>query len=381
MHKSSITKTINLSLVSYTHNDNGLLSESLKQIANWSVKPKEIILVDDSSTTPFNPPAISGLPALILLRTPQKLGYTGAKALGLNRASCRFILSLDADIRLIPQWLKICLQKINQPKIGMISGPIIPKCGEHLFARYMELTYSLNLGVNGRVKFIPGAAWLMRREVWQNVGGYEGYACAAGEDDFLCKNLIAQGYSLWVENAALAYEVRPMSRLAMVRRAWKWHGIAIKRALLEGRSIVEAVNVLVYSVRLRAEKSSTANPLFLYYDLLYLTYGLADLLLGIPQAASLWASFQTWLAPYPHLNKALVSDILAFGYPEMEKNLLPAFAPGHSPASQTKQFSQTNAKEIQDNGLDIAKALAFAFDETILNTLNSNMDEILVDIS
>ena len=404
MQKSSVTKTINLSLVSYTHNDNALLSASLEQIASWSLKPKEIILVDDASATPFVPPTIAGLPPVTLLRTPKNLGYCGAKALGLNHAKGRFILSLDADIRLCPNWLEICLQRINNsetgpqahsikgpsigpnigpnigpaidpaigpsigPSIGMISGPIIPKCGNHLFARYMELTYSLNLGIKGPVKFIPGASWLMPRKVWEDVGGYEGYAHSAGEDDFLCKNLLKKGYTLWVEDEALAYEVRPMRRLDMVRRAWKWHGIAIKRAILEGRSIVEAINVLLYSVKLRTEKSAKADPRFLYYDLLYLTYGLNDLLLGIPQAANLWASFQTWLTPYPMLASGLVKDLMDLGYPDAEKNLMP-----------NHKIKINNAKNYA--GLDIAKALAFAFDETILNTLNNSMNEITVDIS
>ena len=379
MQKSSITKTINLSLVSYTHNDNALLTASLEQIANWSLKPKEIILVDDASTTPFTVPNIASLPPITLLRTEQKQGYRGAKALGLNRASGRFILSLDADIRLSSNWLEICLQKINEPEIGMISGPIIPKCGNHLFARYMELTYSLNFGIKGRVKFIPGASWLMRREVWEDVGGYEGYAYSAGEDDFLCKNLIEKGYTLWVEDQALAYEVRPMRRLDMVRRAWKWHGFAIKTALLEGSCLPEALNVLVYSVSLRAEKSLKADPRFLYYDLLYLTYALNDLLTGIPQASNLWASFQTWLAPYPKLAAGLVNDLHELGYPDAEKNLLPKNKPEiNIPKSDV---SKDAAKGVDNNtGFDIAKTLAFGFDETILNTLNINMDEIVVDI-
>ncbi len=379
MQKSSITKTINLSLVSYTHNDNALLTASLEQIANWSLKPKEIILVDDASTTPFTLPNIASLPPITLLRTEQKQGYRGAKALGLNRASGRFILSLDADIRLSSNWLEICLQKINEPEIGMISGPIIPKCGNHLFARYMELTYSLNFGIKGQVKFIPGASWLMRREVWEDVGGYEGYAYSAGEDDFLCKNLIEKGYTLWVEDQALAYEVRPMRRLDMVRRAWKWHGFAIKTALLEGSCLPEALNVLVYSVSLRAEKSLKADPRFLYYDLLYLTYALNDLLTGIPQASNLWASFQTWLAPYPKLAAGLVNDLHELGYPDAEKNLLPKNKPEiNIPKSDV---SKDAAKGVDNNtGFDIAKTLAFGFDETILNTLNINMDEIVVDI-
>ena len=367
MQKSSIIKTINLSLVSYTHNDNALLTASLEQIANWSLKPKEIILVDDASTTPFIPPSIPTLPPITLLRAEQKLGYCGAKALGLNRASGRFILSLDADIRLCPNWLEICLKKINDPQIGMISGPIIPKCGEHLFAHYMELTYSLNIGIKGQVKFIPGASWLMRREVWEDVGGYEGYACSAGEDDFLCKNLIEKGYILWVEDEALAYEVRPMRRLDMVKRAWKWHGFAIKCALLDGSCLTEALNVLVYSVSLRAEKSLKADPRFLYYDLLYLTYALNDLLIGVPQASNLWASFQTWLAPYPQLAKALVNDLQELGYLDAEKNLLPKNKPEIDMLKNSSDF-------------DIAKTLAFAFDETILDTLNTNMDEITIDI-
>lgn len=360
-NKSAVLKTASISLISYSHNDNNLLVDSLRQICSWSILPKEIILVDDASDTPFVLPELVSPIPIKILRSPVNLGYTKAKAMGLNAANCKFILSLDADTRLTPNWLELCLPRAAETDIGMVGGPVIPRCGEHLFGKYMALTYSINTGVKGPVKFISGAAWLMKRAVWQAVDGFGDYSDRAGEDDALCKKLLSHDYRLWLEEKALAYEVRPMNRLNMVARGWQWHGISIKRAIESGSSLEEAINVLLYSMRIRTEKSRQADPRFLYYDLLYLSNGLMDLLKDQPVMNALGAELNKMLAPYPLLNQALSNDLAALGH--------------NHPKNQTAILSTKN-----DSKLNLPRALAFAFDDNILNTLNCNIDEILEDV-
>lgn len=361
MPSPNLQRKANLSLVSFTHNDNQLLTEGLLEVQGWSVQPKEIIVVDDASEQFFSAPKLDALPEIKVIRSPGKLGYTKAKALGLNRAASRFILSLDSDIRLIPNWLEICLPQISKPEIGMVSGPIIPKCGDHLFGKYMTLTYNINAGVKGKVKFIPGAAWLMRREVWDEVGGYDGYHETAGEDDYLCKQLMTKGYSLHIEPEAAAFEVRPMSPCQMAARGWKWHGASIYRALAEGRQPLEAVNVFLYSLQPRLNRSKQANVLYLYYDLLYLANALFDLMRNSVPLAALLASFGPWLAPFPKLNQSLTNDLISLGHLGAEHFLL-------------KQNSIPH-----DTNQNISQILAFAFDQEALNTLNMNLGIILAD--
>ena len=355
---------VNLSLVSYTHNDNGLLAGSLAEVPGWSIRPKEIILVDDASATPFEVPDVPGLPPVTLLRTPRNLGYTGAKGLGMNKASCRFILSLDADTRIAPDWLALCIPRVVEPRIGMVSGPIFPRCGTHLLARYIGYSFRFNTDSKGWAEFLPGQVWLMRREVWHDVGGFAGYEDRAGEDVYLCAELRRRGYILWVEERAMACEVRPMKRLGMIRRGWSWQRPSIIRAMERGSSLLEGVNVLVYSMRERMLTAVRTDPRMLYYDLLYLLNGLFDLLPGLGSGAPLWASFRVWLAPYPGMAGALIRDVTDLGHPDAGEKLL---------------WRGRESVRIEPGG-DIAQVLDFAFDKASMSAIETGLDEILFDL-
>ncbi len=358
----SAAKIINLSLVTYSRNDHDLVRASLTDVLNWSLLPKEIIVVDDCSSVPLctaDLPALPSLPPVQILRNPKHFGFTGSKSLGLNSAAGRFILSLDADIRLTPQWLALSLKNASRPDIGLLSGPIVPRCGNHLLGRYMSLTYNMNLNAQGEVNFLPGAAWLMRKEVWQSLKGVDDYQMEAGVDDFFCHKLKANGYKLWLQKEAQAFEVRPTSRLAMVRRGWKWQGASFKRELATKPTdlvaLTEAANVLLYSMRSRLARSKQANPRFLYYDLLYLLHALFDLLEqpASPQKlatspnsgttsikATLTHSLTAWLSSYPALLTALFSDLNQLGHKIVVQNAYSGAA--IAPAGLTGSFISTN---------------------------------------
>lgn len=335
---SNATKTINLSLVTYSRNDHDLVRAALADVLNWSLLPKEIIVVDDCSTPPLTAadlPPLPDLPAVRILRNPKHFGFTGAKSLGLNSAACRFILSLDADIRLAPNWLELSLKNASRPDIGLLSGPIVPRCGNHLLGRYMALTYNMNVNAQGEVNFLPGAAWLMRQELWQNLGGVNDYQMEAGVDDFFCRKLKAKGYKLWLQKEAEAFEVRPISRQAMIKRGWKWQGASFKRELAAKRidldALTEAANVLLYSMRPRLARSAQADLRFLYYDLLYLLYALFDLLNQPDEPPNLTNklahSLAAWLSKHPALQAALANDLSQLGHRPVASALLEGSQP------------------------------------------------------
>jgi len=49
----SVTKSASLTLVTYTYNDNALAAGLLADAALWSVRPREIVVVDDGSAEPL----------------------------------------------------------------------------------------------------------------------------------------------------------------------------------------------------------------------------------------------------------------------------------------------------------------------------------------
>ncbi|MFV0347602.1 MAG: glycosyltransferase family 2 protein [Halodesulfovibrio sp.] len=304
-----------VTLVTYTCDDAAHTHALLESVSMWSVLPRRVIVVDDGSAAPF----VSGwsLLPLSIIRHEANRGRTEAKRTGLSAATSRFILSMDNDVRLSPDWLRTCLPLAATPDVGIAATPLLHASGDSPAARYTAHAYSLQMGVSGDVSFVSGGVWLLRGEVWRKAGGFGEYQEQYGEDARFCERLLAGGYRLVLTTDALASEVRLLPRHVIVKRGWRWHGYHLKAALDAGRPLDEACNVLLHTLRERMEASGRADTLFLYFDLLYLVYAMTDLFrhaaAARPEAAGYIAAPYTaalcLLADFPALRGLLCEDL------------------------------------------------------------------------
>lgn len=95
----------------------------------------------------FISPEIEALPEIKVIISPSSLGYAKAKNLGLNQAKSRFIMSTDSDIPPVSNWLEICLTEAAKPETSMMGGPVIHRCGSHLFGKDIWLQTLRNWGI------------------------------------------------------------------------------------------------------------------------------------------------------------------------------------------------------------------------------------------
>ncbi len=343
-------RTVSVTLVTYTYDDHELVRGLLSSITGWTAMPSAIVVVDDGSAEPFTPDlpeeVTERLPDIEVLRVPENRGNTHARALGAARAATRFILSVDADIRFPAHWLAVCLPAAARPGVGMAGTAIRPRTGDDLLSRYLELTYTLNRGAAGSVPFLPGGAWLARRDAFEAVGGFSGYEERFGQDAYLSRRLRDNGYLLWAVGGVEAFEVRRIGRLQMVRRGWRWQGHHMKAALDEGRPLDEVLNVVLYSMRDRMLRSRAADPRLLYFDLLYALHALFDTVAHAAQTmgqvggqggaqvggqlggegarAALRHSAAAFLKPWPQLCTALCADLAELGHAPLPTDLAAA---------------------------------------------------------
>lgn len=313
-----------VTLVTYTYNDAHHTEALLASVPQWSVLPRRVIVVDDGSDVPFTT-EWKDLP-ISIIRLHENRGRTEAKRTGLNAVESRFILSMDNDVRLAPEWLKVCLPIAAMPDVAIASTPLHHASGTLPVARYLAHTYSLQLNVSGDVSFISGGVWLLRSAVWRDVGGFGEYADAYGEDACFCGRILDAGLRLVLTTDSEASEVRGLPRDALIKRGWRWQGFHLKAALDEGRPVDEACNVLIYSMQGRLARARKADVLFLYFDLLYVVYALTDIIryagetnpdtaqyCDAPYHAALHL-----LREYPRLRELLVEDLARLGLSEPE---------------------------------------------------------------
>jgi len=325
-------RRVHLSVVTYSYKDHGLVCGLLRSVGGWSVVPRELIVVDDGSDTPFPqaeaaaymhvscrgsmagqpdtpekadapekagaqvkadtpdkpdvpgavqgaghaPAAVNAVPLRVVIHG-QNRGPTGAKQSGISAATSRFVLSMDSDTRLEADWLEHCLPLAAQEDTGMVSTPVEYRSGDGstgtLTDEYMRLTYSF-APARGDVPMIPGPVFLMRKAVFDGVGGFAGYGERLGEDRFLCERLTAAGYRLRITDASRAWQMRRLSRTTAVRRGLVWQANTFLEQIEAGVAFSDITQVFLYSVGTRPCARMVQAPGLVYHDMLYAVYGL-----------------------------------------------------------------------------------------------------------
>lgn len=153
----------------------------------------EVIVVDNGSTdeTPSN---LRQFPWVRVLRNDKNLGFAVACNLGARVARGRFLVFLNNDTEVRPGWLEALISRAeSSADIGAVGSKLLFPDGtvQHggvkiLYGAPYPLT-PVHLGfrtkdqpaVSSRVDAVTGASMLVRREVFQAVGGFDEEALPA----------------------------------------------------------------------------------------------------------------------------------------------------------------------------------------------------------
>ena len=199
----------------------GLLERTLDGLQNQTRRPDCIVVVDDGSTHPVRIPERLHSDVEIL-RLPSNIGGAGARNRGARLSDTSYVLFLNCDVVLAPGWLERAVAFMERdPAAGAISGTIVPVAGKAILRawrlQFIE-TKSHRARLSGAtpVTWLVGHAILVRRSVFDELGGfYEKYRCA-GEDWDICQRILEHGYSIshLPDLLAESHEVASVDRLA-----------------------------------------------------------------------------------------------------------------------------------------------------------------------
>lgn len=318
---------IRSTLCTYTYNDADLTHGLLDSIADWSVTPDEILVVDDGSLIPFTPKEYPW--PILVMRHAVNQRITKAKSAGLSAASGEVIFSVDCDVRVTADYLERCLERLADPSVGMVSGPTGYGGKNDLVSRYLRLFGDVhNMDKNGPVDFIPGNAFALRRSLWHELGGFGGYARDVCEDHALCQVMKNAGYVLYVEPEIRAIQTRVISRQAHCRRIWQWCGPALLHAGQRTAADLprHIMVIFVQPMLQRIEIAVRVEDLLLtYIDILYVSYVILEFCAGTGRndpanarrcqdlAAGFWHGLSKKLKNSHILYRLLRADMLALG--------------------------------------------------------------------
>jgi glycosyltransferase involved in cell wall biosynthesis len=230
-------KPLTLSIVIPAYNEESYLKACLDSIAAQTVKPLEVIVVDNNSTDRTAEIAKS-YPFVTLLRE-KKQGVAFARNTGFNAAKGDVIGRIDADTVLNQDWVaKVCCM-ISDKKYDAVTGSCaiydLPLSSEnyrveHLFKGYLY-KYQKDF------PFLFGANMAIRKSAWEDVRAELCSTKSIFEDSDLAIHLYLSGHRIHYEPklrasmSARRYDDKPSSFLRYIslqRTTYLRHGITTR---------------------------------------------------------------------------------------------------------------------------------------------------------
>jgi N-acetylglucosaminyl-diphospho-decaprenol L-rhamnosyltransferase len=182
----------------------------------------EIIVVDNASPEGGVDALKQEFPDIVLLKSPENLGFAGANNLGFQQSKGRCILFLNPDTKLLNPAINIVLERLlSLPDAGIVGCKLLnrdlsvqtssimrfPGILNQVFqAEVLRLRWPSfplwNIGPlfskstdPAKVEVITGACMMMRREVFEKVGMFSEEYFMYAEDMDLCWKVSRAGFS------------------------------------------------------------------------------------------------------------------------------------------------------------------------------------------
>ena len=265
-------------IVSYNKRDDiTRCLESVKQTAHPSF---EVIVVDNASTD-GSASVAAGFSDVITIFSDVNLGFGGGCNLGATRSRSKYLIFLNPDTVVDPGWLDALIRLLDkQPQVGLVTAKIlmlndptrINTCGNTVHVS--GLTLCRGLGVSSEsfdreeeVDAVSGAAFAIRREVFESLGGFDETMFLYMEDTDLSlrarlagwesmyapESIVYHDYTLKIFPLKVFYQER--NRYVMLLKSMKWPTLLVMLPALLAAEVITWGFVLLY------DRSNVKNKL------------------------------------------------------------------------------------------------------------------------
>ena len=284
-----MTKSEILSVIIVNWNVCNLLRQSLASIySSWGQSPGlEVIVVDNASSDDSVLMVQTDFPKANLITNQKNLGYPAGCNQGLAVASGKYLLVLNPDTEIVNDALAALLNFMDKhPEVGMVGPLLTYPDGSHQSSRrrfptlpvlFLESTWLEKYSPRSifkryylqdvadtspqQVDWLVGAAMLIRREVWKQVGGLdEGFFMYSEELDW-CRRIKKSGWNImYVPQATIIHHEGKSSeqvtaerhiyfQTSKIRYTRKYHGKHIAFILHHWLRLQFYFQILVESVK------------------------------------------------------------------------------------------------------------------------------------
>jgi hypothetical protein len=210
------------SILVLNFNGRKLLDECLNHLEDMRYENKEIIVLDAGSTDGSRELVLEKHPYAKIVDLGGNLGYAEANNVGARYAEGEWLVFLNNDAFLKPNWLIEIERAINQDRLVTAVGGKIYKWSTHEFdsaGAYVDypLGYGPARGRNrvddgsydeyGEVAYVSGAAMCVHRRKFLEVGGFDKSYKYLHEETDLCWRLRLRGYKVLYTPKAVCWHI------------------------------------------------------------------------------------------------------------------------------------------------------------------------------
>ena len=187
--------------------------------------PGRLVIAEDGSRRPDAIAELARHANAHLISHPEARGPAAARNEGWRAARTPIVAFLDADVEVGPGWLAPVLAHFADPTVAAVAPRVrSPETPEDALGRFERDSSPLDMGAQPsvvaprrRVRYVPSAALLFRREALEELGGFD-EDLRVGEDVDLVWRAAAAGWTVRYEPSAVVSHRNRRSWSALARQ-------------------------------------------------------------------------------------------------------------------------------------------------------------------
>jgi glycosyltransferase involved in cell wall biosynthesis len=213
----------NVSVYIPAYNVSEFLAACIEALLLQSVKPDEILVINDGSTDSTAEVA-SLYSQVTLIHHDRNRGLAAARNTAFRTARNDLVASIDADCVAERTWLENLLPQLNDTRVAGVGGRLVEGVRESLADRWRCAHMRQEWGSHPirNPRFLFGCNNVFRKSAVIEVGGFKEALRTNGEDAELSNRLRATDWELVYEPNALATHRRHDSVSSIMNVYWRW---------------------------------------------------------------------------------------------------------------------------------------------------------------
>ena len=242
----------NISLYIAAYNAEKTIEKSIKSILQQTLKPKEIIVINDCSTDKTLS-LLKNFNQIKIITNKKNYGLAKSRNIALKYSKYDLLASIDSDVICKKNWLEKLFNTMVKKKADLIGGKLTEKYvkepANHWRSYYLKQNWG-NKQINNP-QFVFGANFLLNKKKIKNLNiKYNEAFRTNGEDVNFSNVLKSKNCNLYYEPRAICYHYQFDDVISLSRRYWRYsyYGAGLKKLTLTRliRLMLRQLKVLFY---------------------------------------------------------------------------------------------------------------------------------------